>query len=180
MAQQARRTQAERRNSTRGALIEHATRAFATHGYEATTLAEIAAAASVSKGAVHHYFAAKRDLVLPVFEHATRVLEERVIARVGAASAPWPRVQGAIDALRGAIDAQEAEPLAWVECLIAARRDDELSVAIHAERARLEGRIANAIRGAIEETGAPFSQWSEDAARAAIGWAIGRVLERAG
>lgn len=54
-------------NETRAALVVGARRAFATHGYEATTNRMISAAADVTAGAIYHYFASKADLYVAVY-----------------------------------------------------------------------------------------------------------------
>jgi AcrR family transcriptional regulator len=66
----ARRTQAQRREATRGAIAEATLDSLARHGYEATTIATVAAAAGVSRGAALHYFPRKVDLVTSVLEEA--------------------------------------------------------------------------------------------------------------
>lgn len=70
-----RRTQAERREATRGALIEAARPLFATRGYEAVGTEEIVAAAGVTRGALYHHFDGKRGLFASVFE----AVEEELI-----------------------------------------------------------------------------------------------------
>ena len=70
-----RRTQAERRAGTRGALLDAAARLLARHGYHEATLDSIAAEAGVSKGALYYNFASKEDLFLAL-------LEDRLAARL--------------------------------------------------------------------------------------------------
>src|SRR3984957_18720531 len=49
---------------TRASLREHALRLFREHGYQATTVEQIAAAAEVSPSTFFRYFPTKEDLVL--------------------------------------------------------------------------------------------------------------------
>ena len=63
-----RRTQAERREATRGALIEAARGLFAERGYEAVSAEQIVASAGVTRGALYHHFDGKRGLFAAVFE----------------------------------------------------------------------------------------------------------------
>src|SRR4051794_7005353 len=96
-----RRTQAERTASTRGALIDAARRLWAARGYADVGTPEIAKAAGVTRGAMYHQFADKRDLFLAVAEavegDVTRRLGERVAASgaadpaaaLRAATHPW-------------------------------------------------------------------------------------------
>ena len=62
----ARRTQAERRDETRNAILRAAAARFLERGVAATSLDDVAAQAGVTKGALYHYFASKDDLVAAV------------------------------------------------------------------------------------------------------------------
>lgn len=66
-AKQARRTQAERTESTVTALVDAARELFAQDGYAATSLDAVAAKARVTKGAVYHHFQGKQQLFEAVF-----------------------------------------------------------------------------------------------------------------
>ena len=66
-AKQARRTQAERTESTVTALVDAARELFANDGYAATSLDAVAAKARVTKGAVYHHFQGKQQLFEAVF-----------------------------------------------------------------------------------------------------------------
>jgi len=72
-----RRTQAERREATRAALIGAGRRLFADRGYEAVSSEEIAAAAGVTRGALYHHFDGKRGLFAAAFEQ----IEDELVAR---------------------------------------------------------------------------------------------------
>jgi AcrR family transcriptional regulator len=73
-------TQAERRAETSGAILEAARKLFATQGFEATSIDDIAARAGVAKGAVYHHFDSKEEIF-------TRVLDA-VQAEIAAAPPP--------------------------------------------------------------------------------------------
>lgn len=60
-------TQRERANATRAALIEAARSLFGECGYHNTGTTEIVARAKVTRGALYHHFADKRDLFCAVF-----------------------------------------------------------------------------------------------------------------
>jgi len=72
-------SQAERREKTRGAILEAAERAFSDEGFAGVTVDAIAAAAGVAKGAVYHHFPSKEALFEAVFEQASRGLVRRVV-----------------------------------------------------------------------------------------------------
>lgn len=64
--------EAKRRETTEK-ILSAALALFATHGFDATTISQIANAAGVSKGLAYHYFETKTDLVKAV---VLRRLEE--------------------------------------------------------------------------------------------------------
>jgi len=73
-------SQADRRAATVAMILEGARRLFATNGFDATSIDDIAEAAGVAKGAVYHHFASKEAVFL-------RVLED-VQAAIAAAPVP--------------------------------------------------------------------------------------------
>ena len=78
------RTQAERRESTRAALIEAARRLFAERGYAAVGTEEIVRAAGVTRGALYHHFDGKRELLAAVYEQ----MESEIATRLGESVTP--------------------------------------------------------------------------------------------
>jgi AcrR family transcriptional regulator len=72
------RTQAERSEATRDALIEGARVLFAERGYAAVGTEEIVRAAGVTRGALYHHFDGKRDLFEAVYERIEVELAQRV------------------------------------------------------------------------------------------------------
>lgn len=79
----ARRTQADRRARTRGALVEAAARGFSRYGYANVALERVASEAGYTRGALYHLFANKEDLALAV----VKWVEETWNAEVGALAA---------------------------------------------------------------------------------------------
>lgn len=74
----ARRTQAERSEATRAALIAAARRLFTEHGYDGVAAAEIVRAAGVSRGALYHHFGGKPELLEAAYEQLEAESTERV------------------------------------------------------------------------------------------------------
>ena len=60
-------THAERRESTRAALIAAGRQLFAAHGYDAVATEQIVEAAGVTRGALYHHFDGKAGLFEAVF-----------------------------------------------------------------------------------------------------------------
>ena len=63
-----RRTQTERRETTRTALIDAGRRLFAERGYADISAEELVAEAGVTRGALYHHFDGKRGLFAAVYE----------------------------------------------------------------------------------------------------------------
>ena len=73
-----RRTQAERRASTRTALLESAARGLSRYGYGNLTLDQVASAAGYTRGALYHQFTGKEDLALAVVKWVASTWEHEV------------------------------------------------------------------------------------------------------
>jgi AcrR family transcriptional regulator len=89
------RTQAERSQATRDALIEAARPLFAERGYAAVGTEEIVRAAGVTRGALYHHFGGKRDLFEAVYERIEVELAQRIAGGALNAGATAP-----LDAMR--------------------------------------------------------------------------------
>jgi AcrR family transcriptional regulator len=77
-----RRTQAERREATRGALLAAARELFAARGYADVGTEEIVQRAGLTRGALYHHFPGKHDLFRAVYEQLERELAERIVTDV--------------------------------------------------------------------------------------------------
>src|SRR5919107_2756270 len=77
-----RRTQPQRREATRAALIAAARELFAARGYAAVGTEEIVRRAGVTRGALYHHFADKHDLFRAVYERVEQELTERIVTEV--------------------------------------------------------------------------------------------------
>lgn len=72
------RTQAERSQATRDALIEAARTLFAERGYAGVGTEEIVRSAGVTRGALYHHFEDKRDLFEAVYARVEAELAQRI------------------------------------------------------------------------------------------------------
>lgn len=73
----------EHTEQTRLALISAATRLFTEHGYDSTSIDELAGAARVTRGALYHHFSGKQD----IFGAVRDAVDAAVVDRVRAAAA---------------------------------------------------------------------------------------------
>ncbi len=73
---------------TRRALVAAARRCFGAAGYGATSVDDIAAAAGVTKGALYHHFAGKRDLFVTVYDELEHELNVRAQSATTDVTAP--------------------------------------------------------------------------------------------
>ncbi len=70
--------------------VYEAARAFARHGYDTTTMQELAASMGLATGALYHYFAGKEDLLTAICDQLMEPLLEQaaeLLARDGDAEA---------------------------------------------------------------------------------------------
>ena len=72
----------EQGQATRAALIDVATKLFATKGYDATAIPAVLEAAGVSRGALYHHFTSKEAL----FDAVLVSVEARVMSKVARAA----------------------------------------------------------------------------------------------
>jgi AcrR family transcriptional regulator len=130
-----RRTQAERRATSRAKLLDATLACLAERGYAGASLPEIVRRAGLSNGALWRHFRSKADLLAAAALEA----EERLLAPVDggppAGLSPLDRVDAVIDQML--VWAGQPAMHAIVELLLASRADADLQRALqaHDERA---------------------------------------------
>lgn len=103
-----RRTQRERTEATRAALLAAGRELFGAHGYAQVSAEALVRAAGLSRGALYHQFGGKREL----FEAVLEVVEQETVGRIA-------------QLLAGVADAREAL-LAGVDAWLEACSDPEV------------------------------------------------------
>ena len=88
----------ERGEQTRKRLLSVASKLFAEHGYEATPIELVLEQAAISKGALYHHFANKRELYEAVLELTETDLARATVQAARSATDP-------VEALRAGTDA---------------------------------------------------------------------------
>jgi AcrR family transcriptional regulator len=99
------RTNAERAEETRAALIAAARELFAERGYAGVATEEIVQRAGLTRGALYHHFKDKRALFRAVVEQLEEESVERIAASAMEQSDPWQMQITALNAyLDGCLD----------------------------------------------------------------------------
>lgn len=158
-----------KKRRTRQAIQHHALRLFAEHGYEATTVEQIAAAAEVSPSTFFRYYPTKEDVVL------TDEFDPLIVAAVLDRPAGETPVQALHEALMGMAPQMMAD--GGQETLERMR----LVMAVPALRARLFESTGDTVRRAAKalagRAGRATPGYEDDAVAAAyIGMAAAAIL----
>lgn len=110
-------------DQTRERLLRAAADVFGERGYDGTRVADIAAAAGVSNGALYAHFASKAELLLA----ALRAHGRRELADLLAADPGKPVTELLLQAGRSLPRRCDSRGYLIVEALMAARRDDDVA-----------------------------------------------------
>jgi AcrR family transcriptional regulator len=133
------RTQAERRATTRAALLDATVACLAERGYAGSTTTEIVRRAGVSRGAQVHHFPTKEGLVIAAIDHLLELrLEE--YAKAFAALPDDQRDTGtALELLWTMFTGPTFT--AWLELVVASRTDPPLKAELRTVTARFDERV---------------------------------------
>jgi AcrR family transcriptional regulator len=123
-----RRTQAQRRDGTRTALLDATVGCLVDLGFAATTTTQVTRRAGVSIGALLHHFPNKAELLVGAVRHVLQRRQDEFRAAMAALDPAADRVEASIDLLWSAY----AGPtfVAWLELWVAARTDADLAAAM--------------------------------------------------
>lgn len=109
------RTQQERTESTRRALVEAGRKLFARKGFDATGTQEVVAEAGLTRGALYHHFPDKRALFEAVYE----AVEADVVATVNEAAnrhrEPLDRLKEGADAFLDACTEADVQRITLID-----------------------------------------------------------------
>lgn len=97
-----------RQENRRGELLDAAAAAFARHGYDGTSIRDIAAEVGVQPSSIYYFFRAKDDLFEAVYEQGVDEIMAAVETATRTARLPWSRLERAavahLEALLGGTD----------------------------------------------------------------------------
>lgn len=148
------RTQAERSEATRDALIEAARGLFAGRGYADVGTEQIVRAAGVTRGALYHHFDGKRSLFEAVYERVEAELAERIAAGALASgtTAPLDAMRAGAEMFLQACTEPEAQRIALLDGPSVLGWDRWREIAAEYGLGLIEGSLRAAIEaGAIRD-----------------------------
>lgn len=138
-----RRTQAERRATTRGALLDATIEVLVDCGYAGLTTTMVCERAGVTRGAQAHYFATKADLVVQSLSHLTDKLVVELVAQpIGVADGLEKQYAALLNRLWEIYSGPVSQAL--LELFVAARTDPELNRALVQFDAAVMATLADA------------------------------------
>lgn len=88
---------AERGDTTRARIVKAATELFSMRGYAEVGTKEVVRRAGVTRGAMYHHFAEKRDLFHAVLEFKQVEMLQNIVAGMDQYGDPWERIVKGID-----------------------------------------------------------------------------------
>jgi AcrR family transcriptional regulator len=108
--------QAERSETTRAALIAAARTLFAERGYGGVGTEEIVRGAGVTRGALYHHFAGKRELFRAVYEAVERdVVDQIAESAIASASDPLAALHAGAEAFLDACEDPAVQRIALMD-----------------------------------------------------------------
>lgn len=131
--------------SAREALVDAALVEFSEHGYEATTVAAIAARAGVTTGALYAHFASKLELLVAAIGLGHPSEYAAVLSR--AYSTPVDRL---VAALEDQLPTSTARRLLLLDAIVLARRDPEVADMLRLGFDAYLGAMAGAIQEGVD------------------------------
>jgi AcrR family transcriptional regulator len=135
----ARRTQAERREGTIGALLDATVSCLTERGYAATSTAAVCAEAGVSQGALFRHFPTRQALLVATAEHVAARNVEEFRTTVGSDVDTVDDVTAVLAHLRTVVLSPANQT--WRELLVAARSDADLRTALLPARESLQAQM---------------------------------------
>lgn len=137
-----RRTQAERRETTRKELVRATIQVIEERGLEGASIYEIARAAGMTPGAIQHHYASKWALIAEAAAHLVQMDDQYGSVEV------WPKTSGTLQrrsrtAITSAWNAMYAAPhyLTMWSIFLSCRTEAQLLDAMASEREQLRQRM---------------------------------------
>ncbi len=121
-----------REGNRKRALMDAAAKLFATQGYRATTIRDIAGAVAMLPGSVYYHFPSKEHLLLAIYREAVEGISARIDAALDGLDDPWDRLEAAATAHLDAI----LDESAYAKVMVRVLPEDGREIAADLTRAR--------------------------------------------
>lgn len=125
-------------------LLDSALEVFATSGFHATSMNDVAEAAGVTKPVLYQHFASKRDLFLELLQDVGGQLQAAILAAAGTAPGPRQQVEAGFAAYFRHVDGNRSAFTVLFGS--GARVDSEFTEAVQ----RVEAAIAESVAALID------------------------------
>ena len=165
-----------RSEETRGRILQSAMTLFGRQGFDATGVAEICAAAQISKGAFYHHFASKQAVFLNLLEEWLQSVEVDLAGALAEAPNVVEGLLGMASRTRGIFTAADGRLSIFLEFWAQARKDPEVWRRVIEPFRRYREIFATVIRqGMAEGTIRPVDPTA--AAQALVSLAVGLIMQ---
>ncbi len=98
----------QRSNSRNEALLQASAELFASQGFKATSMRDIARAVGMLPGSIYYHFASKDDLLLAIYTAGVEQITATFEAAVEPLDDPWQRLEAGMAALVSAVTEESA------------------------------------------------------------------------
>ena len=149
-----RRTQAQRRETTRSRILDATVQCLVERGYAETTTSEVLALADVPRGTLLHHFPTKVDLLVAAVQHLSRRRLDALSAELATVPAATGGGTDQVDALIDVLWRHFSSPLFWaaLELWTAARTDADLRAALMPVENEVFGVLHEQARHLLEQS----------------------------
>ncbi len=97
-----------RANSRNEALLEASAELFASQGFKATSMRDIAKAVGMLPGSIYYHFPSKDDLLLAIYQSGVEQITNTLEEAVESIDDPWQRLEAGVAALIRAVTQESA------------------------------------------------------------------------
>jgi AcrR family transcriptional regulator len=169
----------KRDQGTRETIIEASMRLFARRGYHGTSVAQIAEATGLTKGALYWYFKGKEDLFLTVLDYIRDRWQKSILSKVDTSQGAVEKLERLFDATSEMV-ASTTNPYSMHLFLVSAGAQPEMGDFENAIRTAYAGYVeslAETIRAGQEDDEIRKDADAESIAVGIIGCLEGIVLQ---
>jgi len=168
-----RRPRAQSQAETRRRLVVAAEALFEEQGFHGASVAQIAARAGFSTGAIYANFPRKEDLAVAVLEQSQRESFGELLDALAAAEDFGDRLVAVIAWRRRLLDARKAITVLRLDLWLLSRRDEALRSQLMAGRRRLGSRFAALVAQQAADAGSTLTVPADRLAAALLNAADG-------